>query len=93
MSDGHMDTLFREAQQRQINAMHAMAEATERNAAALAMMEPPDLPRFEYRRQRGEEGNDFQPVAPGPEWDLANWHESPEFTSYLWRRLLPAQVG
>lgn len=87
--NSHIDALYREAQQRQINAMHLMAEVVERNAAALQTMQPPaDRPRFEYRRQAGSFDEGYQPVTPGEGWEIMSWYEDSDAVVYLWRRLI-----
>lgn len=93
MSDySHMDARVREANERLINSIHELAEINERMAAAAVKNNesyfqaaaPSTPPRYEYRRQPGTLENDYQPVAPGPDWDLHAWMEDSKLTAYLW---------
>lgn len=88
MTDQEFHEQFEAARKRHIDAMNAMAEAVERQAAAIRETEEraKNKPRYEYQRQPGDPKEGYQPKCPGPDWELSNFTEGENFVVYLWRR-------
>ena len=93
MTEETFEIAFAAARKRHIDLMNDEAAAKLRNIEAIeqytamvkAQAEPNKI-RYEYYRQAAVQADDWQPVTPGPEWDLWTVIETEQVLSYFWRR-------